>query len=130
MLHELIRSTTCISNRGGIAITLDPESFYWLTGFFDSFYNLSGPLGLNTNHDYSSNVRITSCTNEGTEMQLQVSAKLQTTIGVGNFDSTLNVVGDRIAGGVREVIEGENNHMITNPHASVLTTVTHKSGFF
>jgi hypothetical protein len=58
------------------AITRDPEAFNWLASRPDSVDHTSSPSGFDTDYDYSSDVWITSSSDQCSEMQIKVCAEL------------------------------------------------------
>ncbi len=61
-------------------------------------------------------------------MELEILTELQTPIGVGQRERALDRVGDGLANGVRQIVEGQQDDMIADPDTSVLTTPTHEGG--
>jgi hypothetical protein len=59
----------------------------------------------------------------GAEMQLEVLAELQAAIGMRDRQRALDVVGHRLAGGVGDVVHGQDEDVVAHADAAVLAPV-------
>ena len=50
----------------------------------------------------------------------EILAELQPTVGVRHGERALDVVGDRLAGGVRQIVERQDQHVVAHADAAVL----------
>ena len=68
-------------------------------------------------------VRVRAGADQGAEMQVEILAELQTAVGVRERERALDVVGDRLAGGVREIVERQDHDVVAHADAAVLAAV-------
>ena len=54
------------------------------------------------------------------KMQVEVLAELQPAVGVRQRQRALDVVGDRLAGGVRQIVERQDDDVVAHADAAVL----------
>jgi hypothetical protein len=59
-------------------------------------------------------------------MQLQVFAKLQTSVGVRKSQHPFNIIRDGFSAGVGQIVERENDNMIAYADSTVLTPIAKK----
>jgi hypothetical protein len=59
-------------------------------------------------------------------MQLEIFAELQPPVSVRQRHRSLDVVGDRFSGGVREIVERQDDDVVADADASVLAAVAEK----
>ncbi len=59
-------------------------------------------------------------------MQIEVLAELQAPVGVRQGERALDVVRHRLAGGVREVVERQQDDMVAYADAAVLAAPAHE----
>ena len=60
------------------------------------------------------------------KMQVEVLAELQPAIGVRQRHRALDVVGDRLAGGVRQIVERQDDDVVAHADAAVLAPPAHE----
>ncbi len=108
-----------------ISNLFDRKSCYRLARLGDAVGNHFGPSRLNTDHDDSGNIGIGACANDGAEMQLQICAKLKPPIGMRDCQSSLDVVGNSLTGCIRDVINRQNEHVVSDADAIVLAAPCH-----
>src|SRR3546814_13756738 len=56
-------------------------------------------------------------------MQVGGGAELQPAVGVRDGEAALDVVGDRLAGGVRQIVERQDDDVVADAAAAVLAAV-------
>ena len=78
---------------------------------------------LDADHDHGGDVRVRAGADQRAEMELEVLAELQPAIGVRQGERALDVVRDRLAGGVGEVVEGQDDDVVAHADAAVLAPV-------
>src|SRR6056297_2842100 len=117
------------SRRDGldVAVLLDREARYGFAGLGDAVDDLLRPAWLDADDYAGSHVRIRPRTDHGSEMEIEVRAELQPPIGVRQGDGTLYVVGDGLAGGIRDIVHGQYGHVIAYSDAAVLAPETPES---
>ena len=57
-------------------------------------------------------------------MEVKVGTELQTAIRMLDGNGAADVIGNGVTSGLREVVQGQNQHMITNAHAAVVAAIT------
>ena len=97
-----------------------------LAGLGDTVDHTLGPLGLDTDNHAGGNVRVGTGADQRTEMEVKVGAELQAPVGMRQGNSTLDVVGNGLAGSVGKVVKGKDNNMIADADTAVVTAITHK----
>src|SRR5215510_8840368 len=94
-----------------------------LAGFRDAIDNPTRPGRLDTDDDAGCHVGVRPRTDERAEEQLEILTELQPPVGMGECQRALDVVRDRLACGIRKVVERKDDYMITNADASVFPPV-------
>ena len=79
-----------------------------------------GPAVLDADHDDGGDVRIGAGADQRAEMQVEVFAELQPAIGVRQRHRALDVVGHRLAGGVGEIVQRQDDDVVAHADAAVL----------
>ena len=69
---------------------------------------------------HGGDVRVGAGADHGAEMQLEILAELQPAIGVRQRHRALDVVGDRLAGGVGDVVDRQDDDVVADADAAVL----------
>jgi len=59
--------------------------------------------------------------------QVKIFAKLQAAIGVRQGQGALDVVAHCFAGGVGQVVQGQDNNMVADTYAAIFAAIAHKS---
>ena len=103
-----------------IALLLDREALDRLAGRRYAVDDDLGPFRLDADHDNGGDVRVRAGADDGAEMQVQVLAELQAAIGVRNDQRALDVVRHRLAGGVRNVVDRQDQDVVADADAAVL----------
>ena len=62
-------------------------------------------------------------------MEIQVSAELQPAVGMRNRQRALDVAGDRFGSGVGQVVDRQDEDVVTDADAAVLAAVALEGGF-
>ena len=75
---------------------------------------------------HGGDVRIGAGADQGAEEQFEVLAELQPAIGVRQRQRALDVVGDRLAGGVRQIVERQDDDVVAHADAAVLAPPAQK----
>ena len=120
-LHVLLGDVGGLGDGGDVAVAFDAEAGDRLSGFGDAVDHTLGPLVLDADHDDRGDVRVRAGADQRAEVQFEILAELQAAIGVRQRHRALDVVGDRLAGRVRQVVERQDDHMIAHADAAVLT---------
>ena len=79
-----------------------------------------GPAVLDADHDHGGDVGIGAGADQRAEMQVEVGAELQAAVGMRDGQRALDVVGDRLAGGVRQVVERQDDDVVAHADPAVL----------
>ena len=85
-----------------------PKPVDRLAGLGDAVDHALGPAVLDADHHHGGDVRVGAGADQRAEMQVEILAELQTAIGVRQRQRALDVVGDRLAGGVGEIVERQD----------------------
>src|SRR6185503_7548158 len=112
-----------------IAVAFDAEERNRLAGGGDAVGHLLRPAVLDADDDGRGDVRIRAGADQGAEVQVEVGAELQPPVRVRQRHGALDVVLDRLRGGVREVVDRQDDDVITHADAAVLAFVAPESGF-
>ena len=110
-----------------VAVLLNAEAGHRLAGFGNAVHHALGPLGFDADNHHSGHVGVAAHADQRTEMQVQVFAELQAAVGVGQGQGALDVVGHGLAGGVGKVVQGQDEHMITDAYPAIVAAIAHKS---
>ncbi len=125
-LHVVLGDARCLRDRVDVAVELDAEAGHRLAGLLDALDDAGGPAVLNADDDDRGDVWIGAGADQRAEMQFEVLAELQTSIGVRNRHRTFDVVGDRLARGIREIVERQNDDVVSHTDAVVLPPPAHE----
>ena len=63
-------------------------------------------------------------------MEVQVGAKLQTAVGVGDGQASLDVVGHSLGCGVGQVVQGQDDDVVAHADAAVFTAIAQEGCVF
>lgn len=63
---------------------------------------------------------------QGAEVEVKVGTELQTAVRMLDGNGAADVIGNGVASGLGKVVQGQNQHMITNAHAAVVAAITEK----
>ena len=111
-----------------IAVQLDAEAGDGLAGRRDAVDDALGPTFLDADDDHRRDIGIGAGANQRPEMQVEIGAKLQPSVGVRYRQRSLDVVGDGVGGGIRQVVDRQDDDVIAHADAAVVATVTVKFG--
>jgi hypothetical protein len=89
-----------------------------------------GPAVFDANHHHRCDVGVGACTDQSAKVQLQVSAKLQTAIRVGNGHGAFDGVGHGFCGCIGQVVQRQDDHVVANADTAVFTAVAPEGGVF
>jgi hypothetical protein len=109
-----------------IAILLDRQTGHRLAGGSDPVDDLLGPARLDADHHHGRDVRVRAGADDGAEMQLEILAELQPAIGMRNRQRALDVVGNGLAGRVRDVVDRQDEDVVAHADPAVLPPVALK----
>ena len=104
----------------------DAEANDGLARFGNAFNHLLCPTVLNTDHHDSGDVGIAARANECAEMQIQIGTKLQAAVRMWNRHHAFDAVRDGFGGGIRQIIDRQNDDVVTYADATVLAPVAPK----
>ena len=99
---------------------LNAEADNRLAGGGDAIDHDLGPAILDTDDDHRRDIRVRPRADQGPEMQVEILAELQATIGMGNGENALDIAGNRLASRVREIIERQHQHVVAHADTAVL----------
>ena len=125
-LHEFLGLAGCGADGVVLAVLLDGEADNRLAGLGDAFDDAVGPLWFDADDDDGGNVRVAARADQRAEIQVQIVTELQAAIGMRQGHGALDVVRHRFASGVGQVVQGQDDNMVTNAHTAIFTTVSEK----
>ncbi len=128
LLDELARRLRGAHDRVVVAVPLDAEADDGLAGGGDAVDDLLGPPFLDADHDHGGDVRVAAGADQGAEVQVEVGAELQPPVRVRDRHRALDVVRHRLGGGVRQVVERQDDDVVAHADAAVLAPVAEKGG--
>ena len=79
-----------------------------------------GPAVLDADHDHGGDVGVGAGADQRAEVQIEVGAELQPAVGMRDRQRALDVVGDRLAGRVGEIVERQDDDVVAHADAAVL----------
>ena len=112
-----------------VAVPLDAEEGDRLAGGGDAVGHLLRPAVLDADHDDGRDVRVGAGADQGAEVQIEVGAELQPAVGMRQRQRPLDVVLDRLRGGVGQVVDRQDDDVVAHADAAVLALVAPESGF-
>src|SRR5690606_23246928 len=107
-------------DRIDVAVQFDAEAGDRLARLGDAFDDLVGPTLLDADHHDGRDIGVAANADQRAEMQVEVGAELQATVGMRQRQGALDVVGDRLAGGVRQIVERQDDDVIAHANPAVL----------
>src|SRR6185437_958893 len=119
-LHVVLGDARGLRDRHDVAGAFDAEAGHRLAGLGDAVGDDLGPAILDADHHAGRDVRVRAGADDGAEERLEVLAELQAPVGVRDRERALDVVGDRLAGRVGEVVERQDEDVIAHADAAVL----------
>src|SRR5690606_13018178 len=119
-LHQLLRLIGGAHDGVDVAVQLDPKPNDWLAGLGDALDDPVGPSFLDADDNNGSNVRIAPDADQRAEVELQVGSELEAAVSVRQCHRALDVVGHRLACGVGEVVQRQNDHVVAYANPAVL----------
>ena len=119
-LHEFLGLVGGLGDGGDVAVALDAEADDGLAGLGDAVDDALGPAVLDADHDHGGDVGVGAGADQRAEVQIEVRAELQPAVGMRQRQRALDVVGDRLAGGVGEVVERQDDDVVAHADAAVL----------
>src|SRR5690606_7159593 len=78
--------------------------------------------------DDGSHVGVRTGADQRTEMQLQVFTELQAAVRVRQRQGALDIVGNGFGGGVRDIVDGKNDDVVTHTDPTIVAAVAHERG--
>ena len=119
-LHELLGLVGGLGDGGDVAVALDAEADHRLAGLGDAVDDALGPAVLDADHDHGGDVGIGAGADQRAEVQIEVGAELQPAVGMRQRQRALDVVGDRLAGRVGQIVERQDDDVIAHADTAVL----------
>ena len=104
----------------------DAEALHRLAGRSDAVDDALRPLLLDADHDDGGDVRVAAGADQRAELEVEVGAELQAPVRVRDRERSLDVVGDRLGGGVGQVVDGKDDDVVAHADAAVLAPVAHE----
>ena len=114
-LHHLLGLVGGLGDDRDVAVALDAEADAGLAGLLDAVDDARGPLVLDADHDARRDVGVRARADQRAEMQVEVGAELQPAVGVRDRQRALDVVGDRLARRVRQIVERQDQDVVPTP---------------
>ena len=111
-----------------VAVQLDAEAGHRLAGLGDAVDDALGPAVLDADHHHGGDVGVGAGADQRAEMQLEVGAELQAAVGMRDRHRALDVVGDRLARGVRQIVDRQDDDVVAHADAAVLALVALEAG--
>ena len=112
-----------------IAVQFDAETGDRLAGLGDAVHHALGPAFLDADHHHRGDVRVGARADQRAEMQVEVGAELQPAVRMRDRHRALDVVGDRLGRGVRQIVDRQNEDVIAHADAAVFAAVAPESRF-
>ncbi len=106
-----------------IAVLLDGKAGHRLAGRRDAVDDLARPAGLDADDDAGGDIGIGAGADHGAEMQIKILAELQPAIGVRQGHGALDVVANRFAGGIGNVVKRQDDDMVADTDTAVFAPV-------
>ena len=103
-----------------VTVPFDAEAGDGLAGLGDAVDDAAGPAIFDADHDDGRHVGVGAGADQGAEVQVKVGAELQAAVWMREGNRALDVVGNRFAGGVGQVIERQEDDVIAHADAAVL----------
>ena len=125
-LQIVLGDARCLGDRHQIAGAFDAEAGHRLAGLLDAVDDALGPAFLDADHHDRGDIGIGAGADQRAEKQIEVGAELQPAIGVRNGERALDLVGDQLAGGVGNIVERQNDHVIAHADAAVFAPPAHE----
>ena len=94
-------------NRVVVAVQLDTEPGDRLAGGPDAVDHPACPLLLDADHHDRGDVRVGARADQRAEVQVEIGAELQPAVGMRERQRSLDVVGDRLARRIGQVVDRE-----------------------
>jgi hypothetical protein len=130
VLHHLLGRLGSTHDGVMVAVAFDAKTHNRLACGRNAVDHGFGPAVFNANHHHRCHVRVGACANQGAKVQFEVGTKLQTTIRVWNGHGALDGVGHSFCRCVRQVVQRQDDDVVTNADTAVLTAVAPESGVF
>jgi hypothetical protein len=105
-----------------------PKPTDGLAGRGDAVRDLLGPAVLDADDDDRGDVRIAAGADQGAEVKVEVGAELQPPVRMRDRQRALDVVRDRLGGGVRQVVERQDDDEVADADAAVLAPIAEECG--
>src|SRR6185437_10134175 len=126
-LLQIILCGACRLGDGvDVAVELYAEAGYRLAGLGNPVDDALRPPILNADHDAGRNIGICARADDGAEKSFEIFAELQPAIGMRNCQRALDVIADRFARGVRQIVERQDHNMVSYANATVFAPPPHE----
>ena len=113
-----------------VAVAFNTKANNRLASLGNAVNNALGPAVFNTDHHDSRHVGVAACADQGLEVQIKVRTELQTAIRVGDGHGAFDGSGNRFGCSVGEVIQGQDDDVVANTDATIVTAITPEGGVF
>ena len=123
VLHEFLRLAGSAGDGVDLAVLFDAETGNGLARPGNAVHHVLRPLFFNADDDDGGNVRVAARADQGAEVEIKVGAELETTIRMLDGHGAADVIGNGVAGGLGKVVQRQNQHMVTNAHATIITAI-------
>ena len=94
----------------------------------DAVDDLLRPAVLDADDDDRGDVRVAAGADQRAEVQVEVGAELQPAVGMRDRQRALDVVRDRLGGGVGQVVDRQDDDVVAHADAAVLAPVAAEGG--
>jgi hypothetical protein len=128
VVHEFLGGFGCTHDGVMVAVAFNTKANNRLASFGDTVDNLLGPTVFNPDHHDSSDVGVAARTNQRAEVQVKVRTELQAAVRVRNCHGALDGNSNGFSSGVGQVIQRQNDHMVTDADAAVIAAIAPESG--
>src|SRR6266571_9000894 len=127
-LHVILRRLGGAADGFHVAVAFDAEEGNRLPRRGDALGDALRPAVLDADHYRRGDVGIGPGADQRLEMQLEVRAELQPTVGMRNRERSLDVVRHRFARGVGEIVDGQDEDVVSHADATVAAFVSLECG--
>ena len=103
---------------------LDAKALHGFARCSDCVDDFLRPTVLDPDDNDRGHVRIASSADQRAEMQLEISAELQTAVGMRDRKCSFDVVRNRLGGGIRDIVDRQDDYVVTHADAAVFAAIT------
>ena len=124
VLNVFLRDAAAFHDNLMFTVPFQGKPLDRFSGFGNSVNDSAGPAHLNSDHDDRGDVRVAARADQRPEVQVEISAKLQTAIMMRQGDGAFHIVGDFLTGGIRQIVERQDYDMIADTDPAVFAAIT------